>query len=76
MPTHTNRKAKVFVVNALLDLPGNEAEYLAEIKTQITMMGKIINQRDPEMIHHLVNYFESSSTPQRKMKVKQKMTTL
>jgi len=26
MPTHTTRKAKVFVVNALLDLPGDEAE--------------------------------------------------
>lgn len=48
MPTHTNRKAKVFVVNALLDLPGDEGEWLAEIKTQITQMGRVINERDPE----------------------------
>jgi len=73
MPTHTNRKAKVFVVNALLDLPGDDAEWLAEIKTQITMMGRIIQQRDPDMIHKIVDYFESHPTPLRKMRVKQKL---
>jgi len=76
MPTHTNRKAKVFVVNALLDLPGDDAEWLAEIKTQITMMGRIIQQRDPDMIHKIVDYFESHPTPLRKMRVKQKLTTI
>lgn len=76
MATHITRKAKLFIVNALLDLPGDDAEWLAEIRTQITQMGRIINQRDSEMIHHLVDYFESHASPLRKMHIKQKMTTL
>jgi len=76
MPTHINRRAKVFVVNALLDLPGDDAEWLAEIRTQITMMGRLINQFDPEMITKLVDYFESHATPLRQMKIKQKLTTI
>ncbi len=76
MPTHINRRAKVFVVNALLDLPGDDAEWLAEIRTQITMMGRLINQLDPEMIIKLVDHFESHATPLRKMKIKQKLTTI
>lgn len=64
------------MVNALLDLPGDDAEWLAEIKTQITQMGRIIQQRDPDMIHKIVDYFESHPTPLRKMRVKQKLTTI
>jgi len=37
-----NHKAKAFIVNALLDIPGEEAEWLATIKTQITDMGRVI----------------------------------
>ena len=76
MPTHTTRKAKLFIVNALLDLPGDEAEWLAEIRTQITQLGRVINERDPNMIHRLVDYFESHTSPLRQMHIKQKMTTL
>jgi len=76
MPSHTNRKAKVFVVNALLGLPGDEGEWLAEIKTQISQMGRIIQQHDPDMITRLIDYFESQQTPLRKMKIKQKMATI
>jgi len=76
MGTHTNRKAKLFIVNALLDLPGDDAEWLADIRTQITQMGRVINERDPDMINHLVDYFESHPSPLRKMHIKQKMTTI
>jgi len=74
--THQNRKAKVFVVNALLGLPGNEAEWLAEIRTQITMMGRLIQQIDPQMITKLVDFFESQQTPKRKIQLKQRLTTI
>jgi len=76
MATHTNRKAKLFIVNALLDLPGDEGEWLAEIKTQISQMGRIIQERDPDMIHKIVDYFESHPTPLRKFKVKQKLAKI
>jgi len=62
-------------VNALLDLPGDDAEWLAEIRTQITQMGRLINQHDPEMIVKLIDFFESHATPLRKLKLKQKLTT-
>ena len=76
MATHSNHKSKLFIVNALLDLPGDDAEWLAEIRTQITQMGRVINERDPDMISYLVDYFESFQSPLRKMKIKQKMTIL
>ena len=76
MPTHVNRKAKVFVVNALLDLPGDDAEWLAEIRTQITQMGRLINQHDPDMIVKLIDFFESHATPLRKMHLKQRLATI
>ena len=76
MPTHTTLKAKLFIVNALLGIPGNEAEFLAEIKTQISQLGRFIQQCDPDMIRKIVDHFESSSTPLRKIQVKQKLTTI
>jgi len=54
-------------------MPGDEAEYLATIKSQITMMGRFINETDPEMIVRIIDYFESSPSPLRKMKIKQQM---
>ena len=76
MANHTNRKAKLFIVNALLDLPGDEGEWLAEIKTQITQMGRLINQHDPNMILKIVDHFESHATPLRKIQVKQRLAKI
>ena len=63
----------MFVVNALLDLPGDEAEFLAEIRTQITQLGRLLNQLDPDMIVRIVDHFESSPTPPRRLQLKHRI---
>ncbi len=70
MSSH-NHKVKVFIVDALLDLPGDEAEWLANIRTQITMMGTLIRQWDPQMIDRIVDYFISLPHEKQKIKIKQ-----
>lgn len=76
MTTAQNRKAKSFVVSALLDLPSNDAEWLAEIRTQIIQLGGLIKQHDPELIYKIVDFFESQPTPKRKIQLRHRMTTI
>ena len=73
MTTIKNKKAKTFIVNALLNMPGDDAEYLATIRDQITMLGRFINEIDSEMIARIIDYFESSPSPLRKMQIKQRI---
>ena len=46
-----------------------EAEYLAIIKNQLTDVGTIINQHDPELLKYITRFFESSIDKKRREEI-------
>ena len=60
------KSAKKFVVSALLGEPSDAPEYLAIVKNQLADVGTIINQHDPDLMHTITEFFETSVDKARK----------
>ena len=54
MPSPKQRRARIFVVSALLGIPSDDAEYLAIVKNQITDIGTMVKEHDPSLFDSMI----------------------
>lgn len=73
MTNSKTKEAKTFLANALLDLNSSDAEWLAVIKDQITMMGRFIEATDKQMYDKILDYLVSNPETIKEMQIKHRM---
>ncbi len=72
MPYFKRQKPRKFIVSALLGTPGEEeVDFLSIIKDQLGIMGRIIRDKDPELLHDIIDNFENEV--EHKQRLRQEM---
>ncbi len=69
MPSPKQRRARIFVVSALLGIPSDDAEYLAIVKNQITDIGTLVKDHDEELFNSMISFFESSTEKHKREEI-------